>query len=70
MNDIVELFAIWRNSASRQRMTYVEAEGRLCSRERQACSRGSAGFFRVRQLPLPRRGFDALPTEKASIERP
>jgi hypothetical protein len=31
---------------------------------------GRAGFFRVGELPLPRRGFDALPTEKASIDRP
>jgi hypothetical protein len=70
MNDIVELLAISRNSALRQRITYVEAGQRLCSRERQACLRGAAGFFRVRQLPLPRRGLDALPAEKASIERP
>ena len=70
MDDIVELSAILRNSALRQRMTYVEAGRRLCSRERQACLRGTWSFFRVRQLPLPRRGLDALPAEKASIERP
>jgi hypothetical protein len=70
MNDIVELLAFWRNSASRGTKTYVEANGRLHSRRRQACLRGAAGFFRVRYLPLARRGFNALPTEKARIDRP
>jgi hypothetical protein len=69
MNDIVELFAFGRNSALRQTTSYVEAIGRLHSRKGQACLRGTAGFVRVRRLPLARRGFDALPTEEASIDR-
>ena len=70
MDDILELLTIWRNSASRQTMTYMGARGRLCSRESQTCLRGVAGFFRVRELPLARRGLDALPSKKASIDRP
>jgi hypothetical protein len=70
MDDIVELSAILRNSVSRETMTYVEASGRLYSQKRQACLRGAVGFFRVRHLPLARRGLDSLPAEKASIDRP
>jgi len=70
MDDILDLLAIGRNSASRETMTYLEASGRLYSQKRLACLRGAAGFFRVRHLPLARRGLDALPAEKASIDRP
>ena len=31
---------------------------------------GAAGFFRVPELPLARRGFDALPSKQASIDGP
>ena len=70
MDDILELLAIWRNSASRQMTTYVEASGRLLPKKMRACFGGLAGLFRVGKVPLARRRLDALPSEQASIDRP
>jgi hypothetical protein len=69
MEDIVEGISFLRNSASRGTRIYVEESGRLCSRGRQAYLRKRTGLFRVRSLPLTRRGLDALPSEEASIDR-
>ena len=70
MDNILELLAIWRNSASRETTTYVEASGRLFPKETWACFGGLAGLFWVGMLPLARRRLDALPSKKASIDRP
>lgn len=70
MEDIVEAFFFSRNSASRETTTYVEANRCILLENTWACFGGVAALFRGGLLPLARRGFDALPSKKPSIDRP
>jgi hypothetical protein len=70
MDDILESLTTRRNSVSRETTTYVEGSGRLVFQKSQACLREAGSPFRVRELPLTRCRLDALPSEKAGIDRP
>lgn len=68
--DILRRVRTWWNPISRGECHRCGGGQVPLSEAMRGSLQGMAGLWRVRRLPLTRRGFDAFPSEEPSIDRP